>query len=101
MPTADVVLHHFDLHFQCQTFSCYAFVIKIVVFDESGSFASTCTTPTVELLMFLIPRVTLISLSSFMFNSIVDTLFDNFIKCIYLLLASILVNPCMANGVHF
>ena len=27
---ADVVLHHFDLHFQGQTFSYYAFEIKIV-----------------------------------------------------------------------
>ena len=27
---ADVVLHHSDLHFQGQTFSCYAFPIKIV-----------------------------------------------------------------------
>ena len=30
MGTADVVLHIFYLHFQCQTFSCYAFAIEIV-----------------------------------------------------------------------
>ena len=28
--TADVVLHHFDHHFQGQIFSCYAFVLKTV-----------------------------------------------------------------------
>ena len=48
----NVVLRDLDLHFQCQTFSCYAFVIKsVLTANVHVRFASTRTAPVVELLL--------------------------------------------------
>ena len=53
---ANVVLHYLYLHFQGQTFSYYALVIKMHRQRMApGRFASTRTAPAVELLLFVFP----------------------------------------------
>ena len=48
----NVGLYNLDLHFQGQTFSCYALAIKNAqTADVPGRFASTRTTPAMELLL--------------------------------------------------
>ena len=51
--SANVVLHHVDLDFQGQVFSCYAFAIKIAQRQRMspGRFASTRTASAVKLLL--------------------------------------------------
>ena len=45
---SDVVLHHFDVNFQIQTFSCHTFAMTE---DDPSRLASTHTAPAVELLL--------------------------------------------------
>ena len=50
----DVAPHHFDLHFQCQTFSCYAFAIKFVQSQliSPADLPPLARPPTVAFLLF-------------------------------------------------
>ena len=51
----NIVLGDLDLHFQCQTFSCYAFDIKKIgqAADVIGRFAMTRTAPNMKLLLYV------------------------------------------------
>ena len=54
----NVVLHDLDLHFQGQTFSCYAFALTIAhAADVPGRFTLTCMAHAAELLLFSIDKL--------------------------------------------
>ena len=65
------LLHHIDFHFQGQTFSCYAFTLKIncaVIVNVSVRFVSTRTALSVELLLFHLVLPLLLTTLHFAFS---------------------------------